>query len=143
MGMTVEELIDNFELFDDWEDRYRYVIDLGKKLPPMPEDEMVEENKVRGCMSQVWLVSELDRNATPPVIRFRADSDAFIVKGLIAILMELYQGKTPDRILDLDALDVMAKIGLDQHLSPNRRNGLVSMVQRIKAIAAAAAEETA
>jgi len=143
MGMTVEELIDNFELFDDWEDRYRYVIDLGKKLPPMPEEEMVEENKVRGCMSQVWLVSELDRNATPPVIRFRADSDAFIVKGLIAILMELYQGKTPDRILDLDALDVMAKIGLDQHLSPNRRNGLVSMVQRIKAIAAAAAEETA
>jgi len=143
MGMTVEELIDNFELFDDWEDRYRYVIDLGKKLPPMPEDEMVEENKVRGCMSQVWLVSELDRNASPPVIRFRADSDAFIVKGLIAILMELYQGKTPDRILDLDALDVMAKIGLDQHLSPNRRNGLVSMVQRIKAIAAAAAEETA
>jgi len=143
MGMTVEELVENFELLDDWEDRYRYVIDLGKKLPAMPTDEMVEENKVRGCMSQVWLVSEMDRQTSPPVVRFRADSDAFIVKGLIAILMELYQGQTPDRILELDALDVMARIGLDQHLSPNRRNGLVSMIQRIKAIASAAAEQTA
>lgn len=141
MGMSVEELVDNFELFDDWEDRYRYVIDLGKKLPPMPAEEMTEENKVRGCMSQVWLVSETDRDATPPVLRFRADSDAFIVKGLIAILMELYQGQTPRYILDLDALDVMAKIGLDQHLSPNRRNGLVAMVQKIKLIAADAAEQ--
>lgn len=143
MGMSVEELIDNFELFDDWEDRYRYVIDLGKKLPPMPSEEMVEENKVRGCMSQVWLVSELDHEVSPPVVRFRADSDAFIVKGLIAILMELYQAQTPAHILELDALDVMARIGLDQHLSPNRRNGLVSMVQRIKAIAAEAAQQPA
>lgn len=142
MSMTVEELIENFELFDDWEDRYRYVIDLGKKLPPMPADEMVDENKVRGCMSQVWLVSELDRQVTPPVVRFRADSDAFIVKGLIAILMELYQGQTPNRILDMDALGVMARIGLDQHLSPNRRNGLVSMIQRIRSIATVAAEQT-
>ena len=143
MGMAVEELIETFELFDDWEDRYRYVIDLGKKLPAMPAEEMIEENKVRGCMSQVWLVSELDRETSPEVVRFRADSDAFIVKGLIAILMELYQGQTPARILELDALDVMARIGLDQHLSPNRRNGLVSMIQRIKSIAAEAAQQTA
>ena len=143
MGMAVEELIETFELFDDWEDRYRYVIDLGKKLPAMPAEEMIEENKVRGCMSQVWLVSELDRGTSPEVVRFRADSDAFIVKGLIAILMELYQGQTPARILELDALDVMARIGLDQHLSPNRRNGLVSMIQRIKSIAAEAAQQTA
>ena len=143
MGMAVEELIENFELFDDWEDRYRYVIDLGKKLPAMPAEEMIEENKVRGCMSQVWLVSELDRETSPEVVRFRADSDAFIVKGLIAILMELYQGQTPARILELDALDVMARIGLDQHLSPNRRNGLVSMIQRIKLIATEAAQQTA
>ena len=140
MTMTVDELVENFDFFDEWEDRYAYVIDLGKKLPPMPEAEMVEENKVRGCMSQVWLVSDLDRAASPPVVRFRANSDAFIVKGLIAVLMELYDGQPPDYILGTDALEVMGRIGLDQHLSPNRRNGLVSMVRKIKSIAAEAAE---
>ena len=139
MTMTVDELVESFEFFDDWEERYAYVIDLGKKLPPMPETEMVEENKVRGCMSQVWLVCEKDDGADPPVLRFRANSDAFIVKGLIAILLELYDGQTPDYILETDAIDVMGRIGLDQHLSPNRRNGLVAMVDRIKKIAAAAA----
>ncbi|RVU38325.1 SufE family protein [Hwanghaeella grinnelliae] len=138
MTMTVDELVESFEFFDDWEDRYAYVIDLGKKLPPMPESEMVEENKVRGCMSQVWLVCEKDVAAAPPVLRFRANSDAFIVKGLIAILLELYDGQTPAFILETDALDVMGRIGLDQHLSPNRRNGLVAMVERIKKIAAEA-----
>jgi len=139
MTMTVDELVDSFEFFDDWEDRYAYVIDLGKKLPPMPQAEMVEENKVRGCMSQVWLVCEKDETADPPVLRFRADSDAFIVKGLIAILLELYDGQTPRFILETDAIDVMGRIGLDQHLSPNRRNGLVAMVERIKKIAAESA----
>ena len=124
--------------FDEWEDRYAYVIDLGKKLPPMPEAEMVEENKVRGCMSQVWLVSELDAAREPTVVRFRANSDAFIVKGLIAVLMELYDGQPPAYIVETDALDAMRRIGLDQHLSPNRRNGLVAMVQKIKAVAAEA-----
>lgn len=143
MAMSVDELVENFELLDEWEDRYRYVIDLGKKLPPMPEKEMTEENKVRGCMSQVWLVSELDRSSQPPVLRLRADSDAFIVKGLIAVLMELYNGKPPREILDLDALDAMGRIGLQQHLSPNRRNGLVAMVERIKALAAEAQAEAA
>ena len=139
MTMTVDELVESFEFFDDWEDRYAYVIDLGKKLPPMPEAEMVEENKVRGCMSQVWLVCEKDQAATPPVLRFRANSDAFIVKGLIAILLELFDGQTPAYIAETDAIDVMGRIGLDQHLSPNRRNGLVAMVQRIKTFAAEAA----
>lgn len=139
MTMTVDDLVESFEFFDDWEDRYAYVIDLGKKLPPMPETEMVEENKVRGCMSQVWLVCEKDGGAEPPVLRFRANSDAFIVKGLIAILLELFDGQTPDYILKTDAIDVMGRIGLDQHLSPNRRNGLVAMVERIKKYAAEAA----
>jgi len=139
MTMTVDELVESFEFFDDWEDRYAYVIDLGKKLPPMPETEMVEENKVRGCMSQVWLVCEKDEAANPPVLRFRANSDAFIVKGLIAILLELFDGQTPAYITETDAIDVMGRIGLDQHLSPNRRNGLVAMVERIKTFAAEAA----
>ncbi len=140
MAMTVDELVENFDFFDEWEDRYAYVIDLGKKLPAMPEAEMIEENKVRGCMSQVWLVSEMDRAVTPAVVRFRANSDAFIVKGLIAVLMELYDGQPPAYILETDALDVMRRIGLDQHLSPNRRNGLVSMVQKIRTIAEEAAQ---
>lgn len=139
MTMTVDELVESFEFFDDWEDRYAYVIDLGKKLPPMPEAEMIEENKVRGCMSQVWLVCEKDEAANPPVLRFRANSDAFIVKGLIAILLELFDGQTPAYITETDAIDVMGRIGLDQHLSPNRRNGLVAMVERIKTFAAEAA----
>lgn len=139
MTMTVDELVDSFEFFDDWEDRYAYVIDLGKKLPPMPESEMVDDNKVRGCMSQVWLVCETDDTADPPVLRFRANSDAFIVKGLIAVLMELFNGQTPRYIMETDAIDVMRRIGLDQHLSPNRRNGLVAMVERIKKFATEAA----
>lgn len=137
MSMTVDELVENFEFFDDWEDRYAYVIDLGKKLPDMPADEMVDANKVRGCMSQVWLVSETGQNGEGrKVMKFRATSDAFIVKGLIAILMELFNGRPPEYILETDAIDVMRRIGLDQHLSPNRRNGLVAMVDRIRAEAA-------
>ncbi len=142
MSMTVDELVENFEFFDDWEDRYAYVIDMGKKLAPMADDEMVEANKVRGCMSQVWLVSETgvgDDGA--PSLYLRANSDAFIVKGLIAILLELFDGQPARYVLETDAIAVMGRIGLDQHLSPNRRNGLVAMVERIKAHAAAALEE--
>ncbi|MTI09137.1 SufE family protein [Curvivirga aplysinae] len=129
-AITIEELTDNFELFDDWDDRFSYIIDLGKKMNPMPEEEMIEENKVRGCMSQVWVTSRLEDNNT--IMRFNADSDAFIVKGLIAVLMAIYDGKSPSYIADTDAIAVLAQVGLDQHLSPNRRNGLVSMVERIR-----------
>ncbi|WP_420549324.1 SufE family protein [Curvivirga sp.] len=129
-AITIEELIDNFELFDDWDDRFSYIIDLGKKMAPMPEEEMIEQNKVRGCMSQVWVTSRLEENNT--IMRFNADSDAFIVKGLIAVLMAIYDGKSPSYIADTDAIAVLAQVGLDQHLSPNRRNGLVSMVERIR-----------
>ncbi|MEQ8440463.1 MAG: SufE family protein [Alphaproteobacteria bacterium] len=137
MSRSLEDLVEDFELFEDWEERYRYIVDLGKKLPPLSSSEMSEDNKVRGCMSQVWLVSEPDTSANPPVVHYRADSDAFIVKGLIAILLELYSGRTPDEIQALDAGEALGKLGLESHLSPNRRNGFVAMVDRIKADAKA------
>jgi cysteine desulfuration protein SufE len=136
MTMTVDELVDNFSLLDDWEDRYAYVIDLGKKLEPMPEAEKTEEAKVKGCMSQVWLAHDVNRVDGETHLHFRADSDAFIVKGLIAVLMELYNDRRPSEILETDAVETLGKIGLSSHLSPNRRNGFVAMVDRIKAIAA-------
>lgn len=135
MAMSVEELVENFELFDEWEDRYAYIIDLGKKLPPLPEEDRIDANKVRGCQSQVWLTSNIDRSGQEPVLTFNADSDAFIVKGLIAILLNLYNGQLASYVKNTDALAVMERIGLQQHLSPNRRNGFVSMVEKIQSIA--------
>jgi cysteine desulfuration protein SufE len=138
MARTIDDLVDDFELFEDWEERYRYIVDLGKNLVPMDEADKTEANKVRGCMSQVWMTCRND-NGSPPVLTFTADSDAFIVKGLIAILMELYSGRTPPEILELDATEALSKLGLASHLSPNRRNGFVAMVDRIKAEAQARA----
>jgi cysteine desulfuration protein SufE len=138
MARTIDDLVDDFELFEDWEERYRYIVDLGKNLAPMDEADKTEANKVRGCMSQVWMTCRND-NGSPPVLTFTADSDAFIVKGLIAILMELYSGRTPPEILELDATEALSKLGLASHLSPNRRNGFVSMVDLIKAEARARA----
>lgn len=132
--MTFAELVENFALFDDWEDRYRYLIDLGRKLPPLPEALKTETNKVRGCMSQVWLVTGHPAG-DPSRFAFAADSDAHIVKGLIAVLGVLFSGQTKEAIAGIDPEAAFAKIGLDQHLSPTRRNGVVAMVQRIKAAA--------
>jgi len=132
--MTIDELIENFDLFDEWEEKYKYIIDLGRKLPDMPESEKIEANKVRGCMSQVWLTSHPNPD-DPTLLSFNADSDAFIVKGLIAILLIIYDNKSQSEITAIDAISILSKIGLDHHLSPNRRNGLVAMVERIKAIA--------
>lgn len=129
-----DELSDNFELFDDWEDRYRYIIDLGKKLPALPDELKVDGYKVRGCMSQVWLVpSHVPGDESR--FAFAADSDAHIVKGLIHILAALYTGKTSAEVSAIDAEESFRTLGLDQHLSPSRRNGLVSMVERIRASA--------
>lgn len=133
MARSIDDLVEDFELFEDWEERYRYIVDLGKKLPPMPEDEKIEDNKVRGCMSQVWMTSQVDDSTEPSTLSFRADSDALIVKGLIAILLELYSGRTPQEITELDATEALTRLGLESHLSPNRRNGFVAMVGRIKA----------
>lgn len=131
-----DELAENFELFDDWEDRYRYIIDLGKKLPELPDDFKTDIYKVRGCMSQVWLVpSHMPGDESR--FAFAADSDAHIVKGLIHVLATLYTGKTSTEITAIDAEDSFKTLGLDQHLSPSRRNGLVSMVARIRAAASA------
>ena len=132
--MTFAELAENFALFDDWDDRYRYLIDLGRKLPPLPEQLKTEANKVRGCMSQVWMVPGHPAG-DPGTFAFAADSDAHIVKGLIAVLGILYSGQTPQAISGIDTDAAFRTLGLDQHISPSRRNGLVSMVEKIKAYA--------
>ncbi len=129
--MTLDELLENFALMDSWEERYKYVIDLGKALPPMPEADKIEENKVRGCMSQVWFKFSPSL-ANPPRIEFLADSDAFIVKGLAAILHLIYSGKTKEEALKIDLEATFKKLGLESHLSMNRRNGFYSMAERIK-----------
>ncbi len=135
-AMDIDELADTFELLGEWEERYRYLIELGRDLPPMPEEEHDEAHKVRGCMSQVWLAHS--RREGPPVrLEFRGDSDAHIVKGLIALLLGLTSGKTPQEILDLDIASTFQRLGLEQHISMNRRNGFYSMVERIKQMAAA------
>jgi len=134
--MTLDAIRSDFALLDDWEDRYRYVIELGRGLAPLPDALRTEANKVRGCASQVWLVTEPQADGA---LLFRGDSDAHIVRGLIAILFALYQGKTADEILRADARALFAELGLTEHLTPQRSNGFFSMVERIRADARAAA----
>lgn len=132
--MTFAELAENFALFDDWEERYRYLIDLGRKLPAFPEAFKTESYKVRGCMSQVWMVPG-HPTGEPGKFAFAADSDAVIVKGLIAVLGILFSGQTPEAIGKIDVDESFRTLGLDQHISPSRRNGLFSMVEKIKSYA--------
>ena len=137
MSLSIDEIIENFSFIDDWEERYRYVIELGRELDPMPEDAMTEANKVQGCVSQVWLTSKTTGDAADPVLSFEGDSDAHIVKGLVAIALATYSGKTAREILDIDAEAVFNQIGLREHLTPQRSNGLSAMISRIKADAQA------
>jgi cysteine desulfuration protein SufE len=130
--MTIDEILEDFSLLDDWEDRYRYVIELGKELEPLPESERTAQNKVRGCASQVWLSTRVDCGQLPPRLRFRGDSDAHIVRGLITIVFALFDNKTPSEILDTDAEAVFKQIGLRDHLTAQRSNGLKALVDRIK-----------
>jgi len=169
--MTLADIRADFALLDDWEDRYRFIIELGRELPPLPSELKTEANKVRGCVSQVWLVSEVvdrdagrcspilkfrgdsdahivrgcvsqvwlvsevvDRDAgrCSPILKFRGDSDAHIVRGLIALLFALYQGKSAQDILAIDPAADFAALGLKEHLTPQRSNGLASMVERIR-----------
>jgi len=130
--MDIHELVDNFEYLEEWEDIFRYIIDLGESLPPMPEIDKNDVNKVDGCISQVWLTHKINDDGT---LSFTADSDAFIVKGLVAILLIIYNNKSASYIVDNNALDMLAKVGLESHISPNRRNGLVSMVHKITQLA--------
>lgn len=133
--MQIDELIETFELITDWEDRYRVLIDLGKQLPELPDSEKTEANRVQGCTSKVWLIPEL-LPGSPPRIAFRADSDSFIVKGLLAIILMTYSGKTAPEIVATDIGEIFTRLGLQQNLSPNRRSGFYATVERIKTLAA-------
>lgn len=136
---AIDEILENFALLDEWDDRYRYVIELGRTLPPLADAAHVDANKVQGCASQVWLVTHKKPNgAAGPVLTFEGDSDAHIVRGLIAILFALYSGKTAKEIVATDALAVFDRMGLRENLTPQRSNGLRSMIQRIQAEARAA-----
>src|SRR3954447_7622229 len=130
--MTIDEIRDNFALLDDWDDRYRYVIELGRTLDPMPDAEHSAGNKVQGCASQVWLSKRIERDGGEALLKYRGDSDAHIVRGLIAILLTLYSGHTPQEILSIDALAVFDEFGFREHLTPQRSNGLRAMVERIR-----------
>jgi len=135
----IDEIVENFTLLDEWDDRYRYVIELGRTLSPLAESAHVEANKVRGCASQVWLITHVKPNgAGGPVLSFEGDSDAHIVRGLIAILFALYSGKSAKEILAIDSLALFDSIGLRENLTPQRSNGLRSMVERIRAEAKSA-----
>ena len=137
--MTIAEIVANFSLLDEWDDRYRYVIELGRSLPPFEERDRNAANKVQGCASQVWLATKVKPNgADGPVLSFAGDSDAHIVRGLIAILFAIYSGKHAREILGTDAVALFEQMGLREHLTPQRSNGFRSMVQRIKSDAMAA-----
>src|SRR5271170_4464276 len=130
---TIDEIRDNFALLEDWDDRYRYVIELGRTLDPMPDAEHSAANKVQGCASQVWLSRQFRRGEREePVLNYLGDSDAHIVRGLIAILLTLYSGHTPQQILATDAIALFDGFGFREHLTPQRSNGLRSMVERIR-----------
>lgn len=132
--MTIEELVENFEILEDWDDRYAYLMELGRKMPFMNEVDKTEENRVKGCQATVWLKETLVPG-TPSRIEFLADSNSQIVKGLIAMLRLLYSGKTPQEILNIDAQNLFVRLELDRHLSPTRSTGLNAMVQKIRSLA--------
>lgn len=137
---TFDEIEDSFSLLDEWDDRYRYVIELGSALVPLPEAARTEANKVQGCVSQVWLETTVSPGGgNGPVLTFIGDSDAHIVRGLIAILFAMYSGKRPGEILAADAHATFERLGLREHLTPQRSNGLRSMVERIRTDARTAA----
>ncbi len=136
-GESFDDIVENFELFDDWEDRYRYVIELGRDMPELPDDRRTAATKVEGCASQVWLVPEVRGSTEGPRLFFRGDSDAMIVRGLIAILISLISGQRLDEIRKLDIRAELGRLQLDQALSSQRSNGLRAMVARIEDIARA------
>ena len=135
--MAIDRVITAFEMMPSWQERYRLIIDMGRKLPGLPEDQYVDENLLDGCMSKVWMTAELDTGVDPPVMRFRADSDSQIVKGLIAIVFEVFNNRPPEEILTTDIESVFRQLELEQHISSGRRNGLSSMVRRVRELAQA------
>jgi cysteine desulfuration protein SufE len=140
----ISAIRDDFAFLDDWEDRYRYILELGKALEPLPETSHNEDTKVRGCVSQVWIESEPRADAQGrPVLHFRGDSDSHLVRGLIAITLALFSDREPQAILDEDARKTFTELGLESHLTPQRSNGVRSMIDRIKADARAMAGHVA
>ena len=136
---TLDEIVDNFSLLDEWDDRYRYVIELGRGLEPLSERDRTDRNKVQGCASQVWLATTVHPDGRGgPVLTFAGDSDAHIVRGLIAILFAMFSGKHAGEILSADAIALFERLGLREHLTPQRSNGFRSMVERIRSDARAA-----
>jgi cysteine desulfuration protein SufE len=131
-----EEIADTFEFLDDWEDRYRHVIEIGRAMPPLEEAFRVPATKVEGCASQVWILPDIDGTGPGATFRFRGESDAMIVRGLIAVLAALYNGLTVADVLQVDAAGELGRLGLDEHLSAQRSNGLRAMVGRIRKLAA-------
>ncbi|WP_428544179.1 SufE family protein [Profundibacter sp.] len=134
-----EDIVENFEFLDDWEDRYRFVIDLGKAMDPLEDALKVPATKVDGCTSQVWIAAQVDGSGPEAVFRFRGDSDAMIVRGLVAVLTALFNGLTVAEVLKVDAGGELARLQLNDHLSAQRSNGLRAMVERIRKIAGEAA----
>lgn len=130
---TIDEIVANFELLDEWDDRYRYLIELGRMMPPLPEEAHNDRNKVPGCASQVWLETQVDEGGNEPRLDLRGDSDAHIVRGLVALLIALYSGRTASEAASTDALGLFRSLGLSEHLTPQRSNGVRSMVDRIRA----------
>ncbi len=132
MSAKVDEIVENFAFLDEWDDRYRYLIELGRMLEPLPEGARTEANKVRGCASQVWLETRVAGDAENPILVFHGDSDAHIVRGLVALTLAFYSGRRASEIIAADALALFRDLGLAEHLTPQRSNGLRSMVDRIK-----------
>ena len=131
--LNIDEIIENFSLLDEWDDRYRYLIELGRTLPPLSDADRIDANKVQGCASQVWMTTEVKPDgANGPLLAFHGDSDAHIVRGLVAVLFALYSGKPAKEILNTDAIALFEQLGLREHLTPQRSNGFRSMVDRIR-----------
>jgi cysteine desulfuration protein SufE len=137
LSMSLETIQSDFELLDDWEDRYRYIIDLGRELAPLSDAEKNETTKVQGCVSQVWLVTSHSAELNP-IVEFKGESDAHIVRGLVALVLTIYSNKRASEIIKIDAMAILRSLGLDQHLSPQRSNGLKAMIDRIRQDAARA-----
>ena len=130
--LCIEDIVNDFEFIDNWEDKYKYIIELGKNYPSLNEEQKKIENKVDGCASQVWLVTSEERSANQLVLLFKGDSDAIIVKGLVVILFTIFSNKSPEEIIQIDAFEKLKKLDLEKNLTMQRSNGLSAMVKRIK-----------
>ena len=139
--MDVQQIIDTFELLPDWDDRYEFITELGHKLAPFPEADKTDQNLVRGCTTRTWLTGHLSAGE-PPVVEYRAEAEGTLVRGLVVLLLVPFQGKTPQEVLATDPSDFIGKLGLEEHLSPNRRVGMFAFIDRLKAIARACAVES-